>query len=124
VWLLLPPAQDTRSGDRIEWKAPRDRHGQNELGRWLEPHERGSDLPLPLKARNSSMPYVTVRITRDGVTAEEKARVVAEITDTLRRVLGKRPEHTHVVIDEIEPENRGCAGMLTPAYRASLQQQG
>jgi 4-oxalocrotonate tautomerase len=70
------------------------------------------------------MPYVTVRITRDGVTAEEKARVVAEITDTLRRVLGKRPEHTHVVIDEIEPENRGCAGMLTPAYRASLQQQG
>lgn len=63
------------------------------------------------------MPYVNVRITKDGVTAEQKARIVAEITETLGRVLGKRPEHTHVVIDEIEPENWGFAGMLTTEYR-------
>ena len=36
------------------------------------------------------MPVVTVRITRDGVTAEQKRQVVAEITQTLQRVLGKR----------------------------------
>lgn len=65
------------------------------------------------------MPYVNVRITRDGVTREQKAEIVAEITATLQRVLGKRPEHTHVVIDEVEPENWGFAGMLTPDYRAS-----
>jgi Tautomerase enzyme len=41
-----------------------------------------------------TMPVVTVRITRDGVTAEQKRQVVAEITQTLQRVLGKRPEHT------------------------------
>jgi 4-oxalocrotonate tautomerase len=63
------------------------------------------------------MPYVNVRITRDGVTAQQKARIVAEITDTLVRVLGKRPEHTHVIIDEIDPENWGFAGMLTTEYR-------
>ncbi len=63
------------------------------------------------------MPYVNVRITRDGVTPEQKARLVAEITGTLQRVLGKRPEHTHVVIDEIDPENWGYAGMLTTEYR-------
>jgi 4-oxalocrotonate tautomerase len=63
------------------------------------------------------MPYVNVRITRDGTTAEQKARLVAEITTTLQRVLGKRPEHTHVVIDEIDPENWGYAGMLTTEYR-------
>jgi 4-oxalocrotonate tautomerase len=63
------------------------------------------------------MPYVNVRITRDGVTAEQKAQIVAEITDTLRRVLNKKPEHTHVVIDEIEPENWGFAGVLTTEYR-------
>jgi 4-oxalocrotonate tautomerase len=63
------------------------------------------------------MPYVNVRITRDGVTAEQKARVVAEITQTLVTVLGKRPESTHVVIDEVDPENWGFAGMLTPEYR-------
>ena len=63
------------------------------------------------------MPYVNVKITRDGVTAEQKAQIVAEITGTLQRVLGKRPEHTHIVIDEIDPENWGYAGLLTTEYR-------
>lgn len=63
------------------------------------------------------MPYVNVRITRDGVTAEQKAQIVEEITATLQRVLGKKPEHTHIVIDEIDPENWGFAGMLTTEYR-------
>ena len=43
--------------------------------------------------------------------------VRSETADTLRRVLGKKPEHTHVVIDEVEPENWGFAGMLTSEYR-------
>ena len=63
------------------------------------------------------MPVVTVRITRDGVTAEQKREIVADITATLRRVLGKRPEHTHVIIDEVDPENWGFAGVLTTEYR-------
>jgi 4-oxalocrotonate tautomerase len=63
------------------------------------------------------MPYVNVRITKDGVTTEQKAQLVAEITQTLQRVLGKQPEHTHIVIDEIEPENWGFAGMLTTEFR-------
>lgn len=63
------------------------------------------------------MPYVNVKITRDGVTKEQKAQVVREITDTLARVLGKKPEHTFVVIDEVETDNWGYAGMLTTDYR-------
>ncbi len=63
------------------------------------------------------MPYVNVRITKDGVTQEQKAQIVEEITQTLQRVLGKRPEHTHIIIDEVEPENWGFAGMLTTEYR-------
>ena len=63
------------------------------------------------------MPVVTVRITRDGVTVDQKRQVVAEITQTLQRVLGKRPEHTHVIIEEVDPENWGFAGMLTTEYR-------
>jgi len=66
---------------------------------------------------NPRMPYVNVRITKDGVTPEQKAAIVQEITDTLVRVLGKRPEHTHVIIDEVDPENWGYAGMLTTEYR-------
>lgn len=63
------------------------------------------------------MPYVNVRITKDGVTAEQKAQIVREVTETLVRVLGKRPEHTHVIIDEVEPENWGFAGELTSVLR-------
>jgi 4-oxalocrotonate tautomerase len=64
------------------------------------------------------MPYVNIKITKDGVTAEQKRQIVSEVTDTLVRVLGKRPEHTHVVIDEVELENWGFAGMLTSEYRS------
>lgn len=63
------------------------------------------------------MPYVNVRITKDGVTVEQKRRIVEEITRTLVTVLGKKPEHTHIVIDEVELENWGFAGMLTSEYR-------
>ena len=63
------------------------------------------------------MPYVNVRITKDGVTAAQKKQIVEEITQTLVRVLRKKPEHTHVVIDEIEPENWGYAGVLTTDFR-------
>ncbi len=64
---------------------------------------------------------MNVKITREGVTAAQKKQVVEEITQTLQRVLGKRPEHIHIVIDEIAPENWGFAGMLTTEYR---RQQG
>jgi 4-oxalocrotonate tautomerase len=67
------------------------------------------------------MPYVNVRITKDGVTAEQKRQVVEEIMQTLSRVLGKKPEHIHIVIDEVEPENWGFAGMLTTDYRERQQ---
>lgn len=63
------------------------------------------------------MPVVNVQITKDGVTAEQKAQIVAEMTETLQRVLGKHPEHTHIIIEEIDPENWGFAGMLTTEYR-------
>lgn len=63
------------------------------------------------------MPYVNVRITKDGATKEQKAQIVSEITQTLQRVLGKRPDQTHIIIDEIELENWGFSGMLTSEYR-------
>jgi 4-oxalocrotonate tautomerase len=67
------------------------------------------------------MPYVNVRITKDGVTTEQKKQIVEEITQTLVTVLGKKPEHTHIIIDEVEPENWGFAGMLTTDYRKQSQ---
>lgn len=64
------------------------------------------------------MPYVNVKITKGGVTVAQKKRVVEEITRTLVTTLGKKPEHIHIVIDEIDPENWGFAGMLTTEFLA------
>lgn len=68
------------------------------------------------------MPYVNVKITRDGVTREQKQRLVAGITSLLVDILGKRPEHTHIVIEEIELENWGFAGKLTDELRKQERQ--
>lgn len=62
------------------------------------------------------MPYVNVQITK-GATRVQKAELVKDITDSLVRVLGKKPEHTHVVIQEIEEENWGFSGLLTDDWR-------
>ncbi len=62
------------------------------------------------------MPYVNVRLTT-GVTRDQKAQVVREITDTLVRVLAKKPEHTHIVIDEVDEDNWGFSGLLTTDFR-------
>ena len=64
------------------------------------------------------MPFVNVRITRDGVTREQKAQVIAEMTETLQRVLGKPPELTHVVIEEIDTDNWGVGGESTTVMRS------
>ena len=62
--------------------------------------------------RADIMPYVNIQITR-GATREQKAQLVKDITDSLVRVLGKKPEHTHIVIQEINGEDWGFSGLLT-----------
>ncbi len=66
------------------------------------------------------MPYVNVQITK-GATREQKAQLVKEVTESLVRVLGKRPDHIHVVIQEIPEEDWGFAGLLTDVWK---QRQG
>ena len=56
------------------------------------------------------MPYVNVKITREGVTAAQKTAVIAGITKLLQDELGKNPETTFVVIDEVETDNWGIGG--------------
>ncbi len=64
------------------------------------------------------MPFVNVQITRDGTTREQKAQVIAEITETLERVLGKDPVLTHIVIDEVDTDNWGWQGKTTTEIRS------
>lgn len=63
------------------------------------------------------MPFVNVKLTESGATKEQKAEIVEEITKTLVRVLDKNPAVTHVVIEEINPDNWGYAGKLVSEHR-------
>lgn len=62
------------------------------------------------------MPYINVRII-EGATAEQKAEVIEGITDVMVKVLGKNPDSTHVVIDEVPAENWGHKGKQVSELR-------
>jgi 4-oxalocrotonate tautomerase len=53
------------------------------------------------------MPYVNIRITREGVTPEQKLALIEGATDLLVRVLNKNPATTFVIIDEVDTDNWG-----------------
>jgi 4-oxalocrotonate tautomerase len=56
------------------------------------------------------MPYVNIKVTKEGVTAEQKAKLIQGVTQLLFDVLGKDPQITSVVIDEVETDNWGVGG--------------
>ena len=56
------------------------------------------------------MPYVNIKITRDGASREQKAALISGVTQLLVDVLGKNPATTVVVIDEVETDNWGIGG--------------
>jgi 4-oxalocrotonate tautomerase len=70
------------------------------------------------------MPYVNIQVTREGtkpgatsVTAEEKAKLIAGISQLLLEVLNKPLDATFVVIEEVELENWGWKGLPVAELR-------
>ena len=63
------------------------------------------------------MPYVNIKVTREGVTESQKAALIKGVTDLLVDVLQKSPATTMVVIDEIEMDNWGIGGLPVEEYR-------
>ncbi|HIW05897.1 MAG TPA: 4-oxalocrotonate tautomerase family protein [Candidatus Ignatzschineria merdigallinarum] len=67
------------------------------------------------------MPYINVKITNEGVTAEQKEAIIAGMTQVLVDVLNKNPATTVVVIDEVEMENWGIGGLPVSEFRKTLK---
>ena len=70
------------------------------------------------------MPMVNIQITREGsgpgrvsATAEEKAALIAGVSQLLLDVLGKPLASTFVIIEEVELENWGRGGLPVVEYR-------
>lgn len=66
------------------------------------------------------MPYVNIQVTREGVSAEQKKKLIKGATDLLVEVLDKNPSTTFVVIDEVDLENWGIGGVPAEEYRRQL----
>lgn len=64
------------------------------------------------------MPYVNIKVTPENLTAEKKQILMREVTELLRRELGKNPETTIVVIEEVATDNWGIAGESVTNRRA------
>lgn len=67
------------------------------------------------------MPYINVKITNEGVTAEQKEAIIAGMTQVLVDVLNKNPATTVVVIDEVEMDNWGIGGLPVSEFRKTLK---
>ena len=66
------------------------------------------------------MPYVNVQITK-GATKSQKAEIIKDITNSLVSVLGKKPEHIHIVLQEIAEEDWGYAGLPTDEWKKQMK---
>jgi 4-oxalocrotonate tautomerase len=67
------------------------------------------------------MPYVNIKITREGATPEQKQQLMEGCTKLLQEVLGKNPQTTFVIIEEVETDNWGIAGESVTVRRARGQ---
>jgi 4-oxalocrotonate tautomerase len=63
------------------------------------------------------MPYVNIKITNEEVTKEEKLRLIKGVAQLLKDVLGKDPNTTTLVIDEVNLDNWGIGGDPISIYR-------
>jgi 4-oxalocrotonate tautomerase len=70
------------------------------------------------------MPYVNIRITREGATPAQKLQLIEGATELLVRVLGKNPATTFVIIDEVDTDNWGVAGENVTTMRKREADKG
>jgi len=63
------------------------------------------------------MPFVNIKITKEGINAEKKAQLIQGVTSLLADVLGKNPQTTVVVIDEVDTDNWGIGGETVTVRR-------
>lgn len=58
------------------------------------------------------MPFVNIKVTKEeeSITAEQKEKLIAGVTQLLVDVLNKNPKTTVVIIDEVDMDNWGIGG--------------
>lgn len=63
------------------------------------------------------MPYINIKVTNEGVTKEQKQKLIQGATQLVVDILNKDPQTTHVVIDEVDMDNWGVLGKQVSEIR-------
>ncbi|QKG28500.1 tautomerase family protein [Campylobacter sp. RM16187] len=64
------------------------------------------------------MPFVNIKVSAPEPSKEQKKQIIAEVTDTLVRVLGKDPAAVLVMIETLEVESIGKNGLSLEDLRS------
>jgi 4-oxalocrotonate tautomerase len=64
------------------------------------------------------MPVINLQVTK-GLNRDQKRKIIKEFTQTLVTVACKRPEHIHILINELNEQDWGFNGMLTDEWKSS-----
>jgi tautomerase enzyme len=68
------------------------------------------------------MPFVNIKVAAPEPSVEQKEQIIAEVTDTLARVLGKDPAAILVMIEALSTDNIGKSGLsLTEIKKRKTQ---
>ncbi|WP_321146712.1 4-oxalocrotonate tautomerase family protein [Providencia alcalifaciens] len=63
------------------------------------------------------MPYINIKVTDEGVTNDQKKRLIEGATTLLNQVLGKPKSSVFVVIDEVKTDNWGVGREIVTDLR-------
>lgn len=63
------------------------------------------------------MPYVDIKITKEGTTPDQKRQLIEGVTKVLVDVLNKNPATTVVTIHELAMDDWGIGGMPVTEFR-------
>ncbi|EHM44702.1 4-oxalocrotonate tautomerase family enzyme [Hafnia alvei ATCC 51873] len=74
-------------------------------------------IDSPFDKWSINMPFVNIKITREGATAEQKEALIAGVTQLLVDTMGKNPATTVVIIEEVETDNWGIGGKSVTELR-------
>jgi 4-oxalocrotonate tautomerase len=69
------------------------------------------------------MPYVNIKLIRDGLTKEKKATLIRSVTTLLETELNKNRANIVVVIDETDDDNWGLGGVTVTERKLAAGRQ-
>jgi 4-oxalocrotonate tautomerase len=72
-----------------------------------------------ITVEETAMPIVTIQLTDEDITLEQKKKLVEGATELLHQVMSKDPNRIYVLIEEVPLANWSAGGVLTTDRRAS-----